>query len=153
MNAERPQVKEAITISRLTREFATTHTANLLGFSADQSWEDWTPEHLLVERGQKWRLSLVAQRHEGPVGYAILSCTDEATHHLHRLAVAASQRRSGIGRRLMETVMERARKEGAAVTLKVFRSNDGAIDFYSSLGFETLADTGDQLLMSSAPTR
>jgi ribosomal protein S18 acetylase RimI-like enzyme len=60
--------------------------------------------------------------------------------YLSRIAVAASTRRRGIGRRLMEHLVAAAVRIGAhGVHADVASTNDGAIALNRSLGFETIA--------------
>jgi ribosomal-protein-alanine N-acetyltransferase len=59
---------------------------------------------------------------------------DEA--HVTNVAVHPEYRRLGIGRRIMNELMDRARSRGAArMTLEVRRSNTGAQKLYEELGF------------------
>jgi ribosomal-protein-alanine N-acetyltransferase len=63
---------------------------------------------------------------------------DEA--HVINVAVAQDLRRSGIGRALVSSVLERCRERGATcATLEARASNEAAIGLYASLGF---ADCG-----------
>ena len=59
---------------------------------------------------------------------------DEA--HVTNVAVHPEYRRLGIGRRIMNELMDRARSRGATrMTLEVRRSNTGAQRLYEELGF------------------
>ncbi len=59
---------------------------------------------------------------------------------IQTIAVAAIARRSGLGRTLMQTLMNQARNRGAReVFLEVRADNSGAQALYTSLGFEQLA--------------
>lgn len=61
---------------------------------------------------------------------------DEAD--VNQVAVASSRRNQGIGRKVMEALLERLKQAGAdAVTLEVRKSNRAAIALYESLGFVT----------------
>ncbi len=66
--------------------------------------------------------------------------TIDATADLHRIAVAGDQRRSGVGRRLVEAGIEAAREDGASqMILEVRYDNEPAIALYQAAGFEQLA--------------
>jgi len=69
-------------------------------------------------------------------GYAGMSIVlDEA--HIRKICVHKDFRRHGFGRMLMQTLMCEAAKCGAeGMTLEVRRSNQGALTFYQSFGFE-----------------
>lgn len=61
---------------------------------------------------------------------------DEAD--VNQVAVDSSRRNQGIGKKLMEALLERLEQAGAsAVTLEVRKSNQTAIALYESLGFAT----------------
>lgn len=80
---------------------------------------------------------LRVDRDDGVVqGYVLFwHVTDEI--HLLNVAVAASARRRGRGRALVECVIDYARAHAAAkVLLEVRRSNEAALALYRRLGFE-----------------
>lgn len=57
--------------------------------------------------------------------------------HINNVAVLPAHRRQGLGRTLLEAVLETAAGQGARrATLEVRRSNDGAIRLYEQMGFE-----------------
>jgi ribosomal protein S18 acetylase RimI-like enzyme len=68
-------------------------------------------------------------------GFAIMEFGDERAH-LMLLAVRPSQRRMGIGQRMLEWLLESARTAGmASVHLELRSSNDAARRFYRAMGF------------------
>ena len=68
-------------------------------------------------------------------GFAIMDFGDERAH-LVLLAVRPSHRRSGIGRHLLEWLLESARCAGiASVHLELRAANDPARRFYRAMGF------------------
>lgn len=68
-------------------------------------------------------------------GYAVFwSVTDQG--ELGNVAVAAEYRGRGLGRKLVETVLERAAERGIReMFLEVRRSNEGAQNLYRTFGF------------------
>lgn len=68
-------------------------------------------------------------------GYAVFwSVTDQG--ELGNVAVAAEYRGRGLGRKLVETVLERAAERGVReMFLEVRRSNEGAQNLYKTFGF------------------
>lgn len=75
---------------------------------------------------------------EGLLGYAVCSRVADEGEILNLASVPAA-RRQGIGRRLLEAVLDWMRATGAArVFLEVRRSNDAAIGLYAAAGFATL---------------
>jgi ribosomal-protein-alanine N-acetyltransferase len=72
------------------------------------------------------------------VAYAIMSVAAGEAHLLN-LCVARSHRRRGFGRRLLETVTQRAVLAGAdRLHLEVRPSNDAALELYLAAGFERI---------------
>ena len=68
-------------------------------------------------------------------GFAIMNFGDERAH-LVLLAVRPSHRRLGIGRRLLDWLLESARCAGmASVHLELRAANDAARRFYRAMGF------------------
>ena len=81
------------------------------------------------------RCCLVARTPGAVVGFAMgLMQLDEA--HVLDLAVAATERRRGVGTVLLQALLERLGERGAVgVTLEVRRSNAAALAMYRRLGF------------------
>ncbi len=71
-------------------------------------------------------------------GYAVVAyMAGEA--HLLNLCVAAGQRRSGAGRRLLRHLVAESARDGMSqVLLEVRGSNSGAMDLYASEGFSVI---------------
>ncbi len=77
----------------------------------------------------------VARERPPLAGFAIMDFGDERAH-LVLLAVQPTQRRCGIGRRLVEWLMESALVAGmASVHLELRADNEAARRFYRTLGF------------------
>jgi ribosomal protein S18 acetylase RimI-like enzyme len=72
----------------------------------------------------------------GPlIGFAIMEFGDERAH-LVLLAVRPSQRRLGVGQRLLEWMLQTARTAGmASIHLELRSGNDAARRFYRAMGF------------------
>jgi ribosomal-protein-alanine N-acetyltransferase len=79
---------------------------------------------------------IVAHADDEPVGYAVFwQVLDQG--ELGNVAVAPQWRRRGVGRRLVQEVMERARSRGVReLFLEVRPSNRGARQLYDDLGFK-----------------
>ncbi|MFP8873893.1 MAG: GNAT family N-acetyltransferase [Myxococcota bacterium] len=75
---------------------------------------------------------------EWPVGFAVSMHVD-GTSHLYELAVLPDHGRKGLGRALVEAVVEQSRERGdTSVTLTTFRHLAWNAPFYMKLGFEML---------------
>ncbi|QKT04933.1 ribosomal protein S18-alanine N-acetyltransferase [Ectothiorhodospiraceae bacterium 2226] len=73
-----------------------------------------------------------------PVGYGIMSVAAGEAHILN-LCVDPQHQRQGIGRRLLEHLLARARGSRAQVTfLEVRKSNRSAVELYRGLGFKEI---------------
>jgi ribosomal-protein-alanine N-acetyltransferase len=81
------------------------------------------------------RPTYVARERPALAGFAIMDFGDERAH-LVLLAVQPTQRRHGVGRRLVEWLMESALTAGmASVHLELRADNAAARRFYRALGF------------------
>ncbi len=87
--------------------------------------------------------TLVAAGPEGVQGLAIMLFGEERAH-LVLLCVAAAAQRGGVGRALVEWLVESAQVAGiASIHLELRADNAGALAFYEALGFrETLIVPG-----------
>lgn len=98
-------------------------------------WKADTFEHLL-DRSSGCHLLVLDDGDEGVVAYAVLWCVLDQGE-LANIAVAESHRGRGLGRRLLDQVMERARQQGVeSLYLEVRVSNVAAIELYRSAGFK-----------------
>lgn len=86
---------------------------------------------------------LVAQRGDRVVGWGKIEHptpfpASEHVWHVTGLAVDPAEQRTGVGRALVEALIESARSRGARrLTLRVFAPNQPARRLYEGLGFET----------------
>jgi ribosomal-protein-alanine N-acetyltransferase len=96
----------------------------------------WCREFFAEEMRLEGRRNFVARRDGAIVGYLFtMWLFDEM--HVNKIAVAPVARRSGVADALMAHVIELGRRDGiASVSLEVRQSNEGAIAFYTHLGFE-----------------
>jgi ribosomal protein S18 acetylase RimI-like enzyme len=127
-----PDTGAELRIEPLTKADAERLADELLAMTRDAEWDDWEREHLLSQRPQKWQRSLLAVRDGRPVGWAVVSATDEGAH-LHHIVVAPGQRSAGVGAALMAELL--ARTSPGVLTLKVHPDNHAAARFYERLGF------------------
>lgn len=81
--------------------------------------------HKLVKVGCLW------------MGSAVDQCQGDRHSHIFLLYVAPEHRRQGLGRSLMQTAEDWARKQGdRQITLQVFVNNPAAITLYKALGYQ-----------------
>lgn len=88
-------------------------------------------------------ITLIARGSARPVGFAVMRFGDERAH-LILLAVQHAHQRRGVGRRLIEWLLESAQVAGvSSVHVELRASNAPAYAFYRSLGFvETIRVPG-----------
>ncbi len=100
--------------------------------------QPWTPGLFLHELKlpfSKTILARVANGSQRVLGYVCRWLVGDEAHILN-LAVHPERRRVGIGRALIELVLQEAQQQGArTVTLEVRRENTTALALYRSLGF------------------
>jgi ribosomal-protein-alanine N-acetyltransferase len=95
----------------------------------------WSTNFFLQELKVGCARSLLAVVGDRSVGYIIYWLLQHEID-VHNLAVHPSYRRQGIGRALLEAVIEEARRQRAnRVTLEVRKSNEAAQKLYQALGF------------------
>ncbi len=92
--------------------------------------------HSLLKQFQAGHRFLMAFNNEDAQGFASWQMTDKSTARLHKLYVLPEAKGSGLGKTLLQEVINRAKKKGAAsLELNVNRQNE-AINFYRKYGFE-----------------
>lgn len=101
--------------------------------------EIWGAGQFLAERPLKWELSQFAWRGSRLVGFWIASRTSLLVCQIHRVAVEASHRRTGIAQALYTQFSTAATRLGLReATLEVTNANREAIGFYGRQGFGAL---------------
>ncbi|SOE05687.1 ribosomal-protein-alanine N-acetyltransferase [Rathayibacter rathayi NCPPB 2980 = VKM Ac-1601] len=100
----------------------------------------WTRGMMAEEIRSRHTRYLVAERDGEVVGYAGLLCPAGAHEgDVQTLAVIASVRRTGLGRRLLRALLDAARERGAReVFLEVRADNPAAQTLYRTEGFEEI---------------
>jgi ribosomal-protein-alanine N-acetyltransferase len=95
----------------------------------------WSPERVARAMRDRNTVTLIAAERGRMVAFAIMYFGEEHAH-LSLLAVRPSHQRQGIGRRLLEWLLQSARTAGiASVHLELRAANHGARRFYRALGF------------------
>ncbi|CAA9366657.1 Acetyltransferase [uncultured Leptolyngbya sp.] len=94
-----------------------------------------------LEAANRDRLLLVSLRDEGVIGFA-MSKEYDGLLHLAVMAVHPDHGKRGVGSKLVQGVIERAkRRQLQGVTLTTFRDLPWNAPFYGKLGFRTLSDS------------
>lgn len=117
------------------RPMNTSDLTNVLEIERASFTYPWSNNFFLQELQVSYAHSLLATIGEKSVGYVIYWLLPREID-IHNLAVHPAYRRRGIGRALLETVVEEARRQGVSrVTLEVRKSNAAAQKLYHTLGF------------------
>jgi ribosomal-protein-alanine N-acetyltransferase len=95
------------------------------------------PKEYFLELSKKWPEGFLVAKLSGEiVGYAIGE-KDKDSGLIVSVAVKKEWRRRGIGRKLIEKLLENFKKEGMKIVfLHVREENREAINFYQALGFK-----------------
>jgi ribosomal protein S18 acetylase RimI-like enzyme len=80
------------------------------------------------------------------IGYVVLKET-EAEIHLKNLLIEKEFQNKGIGKEVMEKIIEKADSDKKLVRLQVFKINSKAQKFYHNLGFEITSETENHFEM------
>jgi ribosomal protein S18 acetylase RimI-like enzyme len=125
-------------VQRLAREIWHRHYPSIIGvdqieYMLERGYSDEALSRFLRAPGA----GLVLAKLDTPVGFAAWHRADEpATTKLDKLYVLHACQRRGVGRRLIDEVVARAREDGAsALTLNVNKRNATAIAAYAACGF------------------
>lgn len=116
--------------------FADEHVAGVLKVERECFPAPWTEAMFRQEVEEKWlSRSFVALQNDDVIGYVIAWFLRGEVHILN-LAVAKSQQRRGIGRRMLAHVIDLAESEQChMITLEVRVTNEPAKLLYLSMGF------------------
>lgn len=100
--------------------------------------DPWSEKSIASELDNPLSLWLAAMEGDTLVGYVgSQTCMDETD--MMNIAVSPAYRRKGVGRALIEALMDALKENGSrCLTLEVRASNQGAIALYQSLGFSQI---------------
>ncbi|MES2646590.1 MAG: GNAT family N-acetyltransferase [Bacteroidota bacterium] len=140
---------EIITDLGVTSFYETYAAYNTASDMLQYTNENYNKERLEEEIDNPEVNYFIAYLDDQPAGFAKLRQPEE-THEmlqhtrnieLERIYVLQSFKRSGIGKALIDTCIERSRKENFEVIwLGVWQQNQKAIKFYEKIGFEYFGD-------------
>jgi ribosomal-protein-alanine N-acetyltransferase len=109
--------------------------SQIVAIERDSFRNPYSPEYLRLLTQWCSELFLTAVSDSNVLGY-VVAAANEKHCHIISLAVRPAYRRLGIGRDLLETLMERLRSIGVVeVTLEVREDNPIAAALYEKLGF------------------
>lgn len=115
------------------------HIPKILEIEAVTNTAPWSERAFRNELSHNDRVFIVAISGGGVVGYGgVWLVIDEA--HVTTLAVAESERKQGIGEKMMIELLEKSKEAGMVCsTLEVRAGNEPAIKLYEKLGYKETA--------------
>ena len=117
------------------RQMNTSDIEDILTIEKDSFSYPWSARFFLQELKVPCARSLLAVMGEKIIGYIIYWSLPHELD-IHNLAVHSAYRRRGVGRSLLQAVIDEAKRENASrVTLEVRKSNETAQRLYQLLGF------------------
>jgi diamine N-acetyltransferase len=142
--------KDAALVADISREtFHTTFASQNTPENMDKFMNtQFAREKLMAELSDPENIFLLAYYGKEVAGYAKLRDSEYPEHlensaaiEIVRIYSIASMIGKGVGRVLMQTCIDIARKRGKAIVwLGVWEKNQRAIDFYNSWGFEKFGE-------------
>ena len=115
------------------------HIGAILAIEKETNTSPWSERSFKNELINRQSIFLVALLSGVVAGYGGLwVCVDEG--HITTLAVGAEHRRKGIGRKLMDELLSKAKPQGVTCsTLEVRAGNLPAIELYKAMGYVEVA--------------
>ena len=112
-----------------------SHVAPIAALETECFGDPWSEKSIASELTNPLSLWLVAMEGDTLVGYVgSQTCMDETD--MMNIAVSPAYRRKGVGRALIEALVEALKEKGSrCLTLEVRASNEGAIALYTKMGF------------------
>lgn len=109
--------------------------------------EYWTDDNFLLDLDGKWEYSIGIKYSDKLVAFIIASVKNKNIH-IHKFMVHEDYRSKGIGKILLNYFVDMTSKIFDSITLKVYKENDRAIDFYKSNYFIINSETEKLLEMT-----
>jgi ribosomal-protein-alanine N-acetyltransferase len=107
-------------------------------FPGDDPWPAAAFAHEIAAQHTHYVAARAGGTLVGYAGIARLGNQPPFEYEIHTIGVDPAYQRHGIGRRLLDALLERADADAAAVFLEVRTDNTGAITMYESAGFATI---------------
>ena len=120
--------------------FKEEHLSDILKLERELFDEPYSEETLRRELKLPFSLNLVAKLNGKTVGYC-LSWLISETCELHRIGVKRELQGRGIGRKLLNALIQMASQKGAReILLEVSQKNKKALSLYRKSGFQEIAE-------------
>ena len=147
-----------MTQEQLTIRQAGIEDINEIGFLANEIWPKvysymispgqirymldlfYTPEALYRQMFEQHHIFFLAELDEIPVGFASVGKTDEGVFKLHKLYVQPELHGKGVGKALVEAVLDEAFDGGGRKLQLTVNRNNKSLSFYQKLGFKIIGE-------------
>jgi len=96
--------------------------------------EYWSEDHFLEDLKGKWDYSIGIKRDNLLIAFIIASIKDDSIH-IHKFMVRENYRSQGIGKILLDHFISITSNNFKSITLKVYKENQKAIEFYRANDF------------------
>lgn len=157
--------------SDLSIRFANINDINTIGFLAQQIWPDtykdilsgqqlaymmnlfYNPAPLKDQMTNQKHVFVLIEDENNPVGFASYSLIKEpGIYKLHKIYVLPSQQGKGLGKTIIDFILNDIRPKGAAALQLNVNRNNKAKTFYERLGFTVIKeediDIGNHFFMN-----
>lgn len=135
-------------IKSLKKDFLKENLDSFIQIISDTENEYWDESNFLADLPLKWESSLYAEFDNKIAGFIIASKKSEA-FHIHKFFVHPDFRSKKIGLQLLEKFQNEISENHlcSTITLKVYKNNLKAINFYLKNNFTVQNETGELLLL------
>ena len=143
---------------QLTIRQADIEDINEIGFLANEIWPKvydymispdqirymlnlfYTPESLYRQMLEQHHVFFLAELDDVPVGFASVGKIDEGVFRLHKLYVQPELHGKGVGKALVEAVLDEAFEGGGRRLQLTVNKNNKSVTFYQRLGFNITSE-------------
>lgn len=133
----------------ITKDFLKYNISVFKEIIANTENEYWEDEHFLFDLPEKWTLSICVIVDTQIAGFIIASKKD-TTVHIHKFFVKSSLRSQKIGELLLFELYKKIKEDKELpqkISLKVYKINTRAIQFYLKHNFINVSSTQDLYLL------
>jgi hypothetical protein len=123
-----------VKIFTITKEYLYHNLAHFINILADIEHEYWREYEFNVEFEGKWKYSIVMEIENIIVGYIIASKKNDRIH-IHKFMIKQDYRNKKYGFLLLEVFIKNVKYHFDYISLKVYKDNIKAINFYKKNNF------------------
>lgn len=100
----------------------------------------YSPSSLQKQMSEEGCVFLIIRENDNPVGFASYAKQNDDEYKLHKLYVLTDLHGKGLGRQLLERVIQDVKSSGAKALILQVNKNNKAIKFYERMGFSKTRD-------------